>query len=230
MFRIITASRTYNRDLAAAMIVALLVVAHWISSAEAQNIPRTSLFVYKYSGAHSEEQRNALEDFEDMLRDRLITLSEEIMEQWPNFDYFSYLRITKVIDSRGEHIEFQGNLVDLSSKWQERGTLELLAGRIRGDEAPFVARSRIYLGELGEGLGNRSIKFDLLIDPDAFECASDSHTAITLYALAMDANSRTDSGELSHYLLQRALAYARGLPNSALGIEPLTNAILAALK
>ena len=165
-----------------------------------------------------------------MLRDRLLTLSEEITEQWPNFDYFIHLGVTKIIDSRGEHIEFQGSLGDLSSRWQERGTLELLAGRIRGDEAPFVVRSRIYLGKLGEGLGNRSIKFDLLIDPDAFEYAKDSHTAITLYALAMDAKSRADSGELSHDLLQRAHVYARDLPNSARGIEPLKNAISAALE
>lgn len=203
---------------------------HWASSAEAQDFPRTKIYLYKYGGAYSEEKRNALNDFEVMIRDRLVTLSEEILEEWPNFDYFSHLSITRVMDSRDQHIEFQGSLADLKRKWQERGTLELLTGRIRGDNAPFVARSRIYLGELGEGLGSRPIKFDLLIDPDKFECARDSHTVITLYALAMDAASRADSGELSRYLLQRASVYAEELPISALGIRRLRDAILTALE
>lgn len=217
MFTMITTAQASGRRFVNATIVTLLLAAHWASSEGAQAFPRTSVYLYKYSGTHSEEQRRAFEDFEDMLREKLISLSEEISQEITkkglDADHFGRLRIDKVIDSQGNHLEFEGSLDDLHRKWQERGTLKLLTGRIRRDNAPFVAKSRIYLGALGDELGTRHITVRLSIDPDAFESAKDSYTATTLYALAIDAR-RFHNWELSHYLLQRAYVYVADIADS----------------
>jgi len=74
--------------------------------------------------------------------------------------------------------------------WINYSALELMQGIITQTNGDYWIKSQIFLGDLGamgNYLGKQQVTVDLLLSADELSTIADSHSLVTLFALAMDA-------------------------------------------
>ncbi|MBT4045715.1 MAG: hypothetical protein HOF11_19610 [Rhodospirillaceae bacterium] len=103
-------------------------------------------------------------------------------------------------------------------------TLALLYGLIRKPSARFRVRSHFYYGELHGELDMPDVQVEAEFKLEDFELASESHTAATIYAIAMEAEARGLPEQTIVALLNKAKSYTLGVADAE-GIAPLNQAI-----
>jgi hypothetical protein len=213
----------YRGAALAACIVALTAI--WAASATAQRGPRTDIWTYQYGGVDISDRHNkAFSAFKSMLRGRMLTLAGELTALAGELAYLNGLDHLDVKDRDGRLVEFKGNPNKLKERWNNEGTLALIHGMIRERTARFRVRSQFYYGDFHGELDTSDLRLETEFSLEDFELASESHTAATIYAIAMEAEARGVSDPTVLALLNKAKSYALGI-DDAEGIAPLSEAI-----
>lgn len=197
----------------------------------AQSAPRLMISIFKYSGIRTERHKSEFKAFKEIIVAKILKLTQEVEAKGTNFSYVSGLTPNFVSDlASDEHVPFTGSQKDLHDHWYSSGALEVLLGRIRSTGSAFSVRSEVFLGDLKGNLKKSFVTLDLPIVDDQFDTTRDSHTIVTLYALAMDAQKR--SRPRSDVLAFLSEAYGRlpDLPEQMPGIYDLKQAIVTTIE
>ena len=193
-------------------------------------IPRVKISIYKYKGIHNGAHEAAFDQFTEIIHDKIINLAQTLAAQGDEYKYLLDLKPVPVTDIVGTHLEFSGALAELEKYHTTSKALEVFSGRLRGDNSSFSVRSRVYLGSLGEALEHNSISLDLQIDDSEYDRTTDSHSLITLYALAMDARRLGYPRELIYALLGEAVLRMPEVPDDLKGVPEVKAAINQAIE
>ncbi|MGA1840953.1 MAG: hypothetical protein ACMUIU_10035 [bacterium] len=201
------------------------------SNTAADNAPRLTVSIFKYSGIRDENHEINFNAFKEIITAKMLRLAQEFETKDNNFNYISNLRPDFVTDlTSNKHLPFSGSQKDLFDHWDTSGALEVLLGRIRLNGSDFSVRSKIFLGNLKGNLKHPSIQLDLPIVDEQFDTTKDSHTVITLYALAMDAQQRGLPNDIILTFLSEAYVRLPDLPEDMPEINDLKEAIKKAIE
>jgi len=198
---------------------ATLVLMYLLKMASAE---RTSIEIFSYASFNSSDQTAAVEN---LLRQKLEHLVEETISAHPELNGLSKLTIV----SKNTQLPDPGNL---AAYWKSTRVLEILSGAITG--SPPVVTSNVYLGDLRGSLTKSTVSVQIEINPREYRSYRDMHSALTLYALAMDAKTRNpqQQGVVSQYLAE-AESLLKSIPNADENVRALSDAVakdLMALK
>ena len=220
---------TVTRRVATHVLLAAVLA---LPAARADAPSRVEIAVYQYRSIDTDAEREAFDDFHGMLNDRMLTLSDELAREGAEFAYLEDLQPYQIMGPGDEPIEFRGRLADLAEYWAQSQALQLLHGRMRTADGQPAVRSQVYLGELQGALPSKLVKLDLPVDPDRFEETAETHTALLLYALAMDAmrQSGPQRDRLVRTLLARTWVYLLDIPEDERAARELRAAVQAAFE
>jgi hypothetical protein len=190
----------------------LAVFYFWLgtSCALAECLPeRLDLQIYKYGGVTSATEAN-FSVFYDILSEKLKNLPYEA-----GIENIGYLRQLRLRPERYEAVSDapSSRVDDLRRLWRfQKGHLLLLDGILYTDKAThdYWVTSSIFWGDIRPPELAEVLHAKLPVSPEGYEHARDSHSMITLFALAMDARSQCDNA-LVLELLQKALEKAQDL-------------------
>jgi hypothetical protein len=208
-------SRRLMKVLRAAFLLCALL------AAAAQADDRTEIHMFRYAGTNDQPAMGAFLDFRDIISQKLLLLAREVTE----FDTATNrLRITQVRDQAGDWTAFSADLSMLEGYWRDHGPLGVLLGRIRQRSDGFAVGSSMYLGPLQGDLPQAFVDIDLPIADEQFDTTRDSHSVVTLYALAIetlrdpasagiDCRRRDVGTHLLNEAFMRAQDVTRDLPN-----------------
>ena len=174
------------RGVGIALAVVCLATAALSMSATANPGPRTKLVLYPYHGIGGADSTALAADLEVYLTDKLRILYANFATN-PVAAYMADLRIEKVGAK-------PATAAQLHNEWQRRGALLLMDGVIAPSNGTNIAKSSIYLGDLGRtapGHSTELIHVDLPLRGEEYGSIADSHSVAALYGLALDAR---DSG------------------------------------
>jgi hypothetical protein len=154
--------------------------------AAAQRPMRVQLIIYPYQGVEvaPEKVRQASDALQIYLRDKIRVLYSNFARE-PLAKYMRGLTV--------EHRELKPTTPgEYFEAWEKPGVLALFDGLVSKARAEgYMIRSSIFLGDLGVNApGGRSIDIvfvDMPLDANEFERIADTHSAVTLLGLALDA-------------------------------------------
>ncbi len=167
--------------------LALLVILTWMAvalppAATAEPQPRTKLVLYPYHGIAGVDAGALGADLEVYLTDKLRNLYGNFATH-PVASYLAGLRIERLAAKPASAAEF-------SAEWRRLDALLLMDGVIVPADGASVAKSSIYLGDLGRnapGKPTELIHVDLPLRGEEYGSIADSHSVAALYSLALDA-------------------------------------------
>ncbi|VAV85114.1 hypothetical protein MNBD_DELTA01-217 [hydrothermal vent metagenome] len=179
----------------------------------AEDPPRLSIEIFKYNGLEDDTREKKFKTFVEIIHDKISRLSEEIEYKYDGINQLNDLALNIVKDAdSGEHAPFEGTGNDLYDHWNSSNALEVFIGRLRVQDSNYSVRSKVFLGDLKGALESKTVAIDLPISDEEFDTTRDSHSIITLYALAIDAKRRGQPDQEVLSLLSEA--YSR-LPESS---------------
>jgi hypothetical protein len=188
--------------------------------------PRSFVSVFKYSRVHSDQEEKEFKEFIEIISAKILNLAEEFKIKGDNFNYFGQLKTSIVLDEKtGKPKIFEGNMQELDEHWKKSGALGVLNGRLRLQDKIITVRSNVFLGELKGELASPIITLDMPITDDEFDSTRDSHSLVTLYAMAMDAKKRGRPPYEILSILSEANAIAKDFKKDMPGIQTLQSAI-----
>ncbi len=192
--------------------------------------PRLFVSVFKYSKVHSDQEENEFKEFIEIIRTKILKLAEELKIKGYNFNYLGQLKTSMVLDEKtGKPKIFEGSMQELDEHWKRSGALEVLNGRLRHQDKIITVRSNVFLGELKGELATPIITLDMPISDNEFDSTRDSHSLVTLYAMAMDAKNRGRPPYEIISILSEANAIAEDFKKDMPGIQTLQSAIKKSL-
>ena len=164
--------------------------------------PRGTVVLFDYSGAEQGEARNRYSLFKGVLRDKMAVWFEELGDLRRVAPFLGELKLhPRGNASLPDTLAGPG---DVEEYWRRNPALELLRGGVISQNGTFSVQSRIYLGDFKGGLEPASVSVRLPIVSSEFANASDSHSLVTYYALAMQAKSLHCSSGIIVGLLNKA--------------------------
>jgi hypothetical protein len=150
----------------------------------ADELRRLDVFMVKYGGATGGASEQSYSQFRSFIQDRVQTLPEEVAGGSGELAYMGKLKLKELAGPRFP------SLLDLEEYWKQTLPLAILQGTVftpAGRDARV--QSRIYLGDLSKSLPRRSLVVEMDISEEQFANASDSHSVVLLFALAVDAKN-----------------------------------------
>lgn len=215
-------------------LVALAITASLMASA-ARADDRTEIHMFRYAGTNDQSAMGAFLDFRDIIVHKLLLLARELGSR-PEVAT-DRLRVAQVRDQGGEWTAFSADLSMLESYWRDHGPLGVLIGRVRQRADGFMVRSSMYLGGLQGDLPQAFIDIDLPIADEQFDTTRDSHSVVTLYALAVGTLRDPSSAgidcrrrDVSTHLLNEAYTRARDVTLELPSLTFVLDAITATLE
>ena len=188
--------------------------------------PRLTIVLFDYSGAEQGEAKNQFSRFKGLLRDKIMVWSEELGQLRQGAPFLEHLALFP--SDSGPLPDTLANLSDVHNYWDRMHALELLRGIVQPGNDTFFVQSRIYLGDLKGTLPKPSVAMTLPITAREFANASDSHSLVTYYALAMEAKRLQCPSGIMVELLSRAKEKAADLRKRGMA-DPDINSIITAV-
>jgi hypothetical protein len=177
--------------------------------AAAQSPTRVQLIIYPYQGLEAEPEaaRQASEALQNFLRDKIRALYS-IFAREPLAKYMRGI----TVEQRGPKPSTPG---EYFAAWEKPGILALFDGVVSKARADgYMVRSSIFLGELGvNSPGGQSIDLvsvDMRLDVREFGRIGDTHSAVTLLGLALDARQAGLPGSFYTQVAGQALEILDG--------------------
>jgi hypothetical protein len=177
--------------------------------AYADEAPRVQIQMFKYSSVEKAEQH--AEIFKHVLQTKIYNMVEDLQSRGRYFDYLNSLRIVP----QEKNLLFSP--AELSNFWKESHALEILSGLVHLKGDTVTVYSQVYLGDLNGSLRKKHIDLEMSIAPGNFRFNNDSHSLITLYALAMDAKRRNLPSDVVASYLSKAHEIAQDLQTALPG-------------
>jgi hypothetical protein len=197
------------------ILITHLIISIMTPPASAEHGPRVYIPVFKYGSSTGTQQ---ILGFKNILKTKIFTIIEEIIGIDPKFSYLGTINI----DSLEQ--EIPSSLNELSKYWKESHSLQLFSGNIHSEDGDIIVNSSVYLGNLKGSLRSGFIQIGMKLAPDEFR-KQDSHTLITLYALAMDARNLNSSPDVVALYLSKAHTIAQDLDANLPEIRSVKEAI-----
>jgi hypothetical protein len=167
------------------------------ASTGAQDQPRTRIMVVRYIG--NQEQ---FQSFRGIIEKKIDTLKGDFPSQY--------------IYTQDIHLEdVEKKPSDIEGFWRETGSLAVLSGMVFPQNQKSYVKSTFYLYDLKGNLGSDSVTLDLVIEPEEYGATQDTHSIVTLYALAMDAKRLGYTSDVVSRFLSRAYEISSSLPEPA---------------
>lgn len=164
--------------------------------------PRVEVRIFRYGGVESDTARNKFSLFHRILVEKLKHLQYEAISAEVGTGYLDKLRIIPR-DIASIPLPPEG-VREQKTGWEMWNALVLLSGGLDEERGVYQVTSSIYWGDLKpEGLPE-TIYARMPVTPEGQRNASDTHSLITLLALAIDAKRRECPSALVLHLLQRA--------------------------
>ena len=177
---------------------------------------RLELRIFRYSGVSSRND-DMFSLFHGIISEKLQQLAKEATNPNLNVKYLAGLRVSPQSSELDAFANPPGRADHLRVLWQyQRSYLLLLTGifyQTKGADGvtnSFVTSS-FYWGDLRPPSLPDSVQARLAVTPEGFEHARDSHSFITLAALAMDAKLRKCHSSIVLHFLQTASEKAKDL-------------------
>jgi hypothetical protein len=209
---------------AIAVLVAAAAPARAQGCSGAKLSPRLSIPLFRYQPASDAAARAQFELFRSLLSQKLSALADEARgtavqsgmraSEFPS-DLTLYLPQGQPID----------DTLDSSTQrrtyWEQSNSLELLRGRIwPGPQGrPYDIQSDIYIGELRGAFPRPEITVQLAITPDEASTTMDSHSAVTYFALGMEARRLSCDQAITRAFLARAKAILKDIQGRTGGLS-----------
>lgn len=147
--------------------------------------PRAKVYLFDYGGAESADARDRHSQFQAAMLDKAERWGEELSRLGVGADYLEQLQVIKA----GKDA-LAGKPALVGRYWKDSHALQLMSGIVDGSSGQYSVRSRMYLGELRGGLESSSLIVAMPITASQFGNVMDSHSIVTFYALAVDAERR----------------------------------------
>ena len=163
----------------------------------AQDQPRTRIMVVPYIG-----DKEQFQSFRGIIETKIDRLKEDFPPK------YAYTRDIHLEDAEKKPSDFEGF-------WRETGSLAILSGIVFPQNQKSYVNSTFYLYDLKGNLGSDSVTLDLAIEPEEYGATRDTHSIVTLYALAMDAKRLGYPPDVVFRFLSRAYEISTSLPNPA---------------
>ncbi len=202
-------------------LIIILFALYFVGSASGQRSPRTSIELFSYTSFDASDQTP---EVENLLVQKLQRLVGEIGSAHP--DLAEQVKHLTVLNKK-QRLPNPGNL---ETYWRGSKALEILSGGITevlsGGVTEKRLTSNVYLGDLHGSLKTATVSFMIDIKPEEYRNYRDVHSALVLYALAMDAKgSSALRGAATQYL-----AEAESSINSVANPDSDTIALREAIK
>jgi hypothetical protein len=164
-------------------------------------------------------------DVNKLLKDRFRRLAEQTLSAHPELDRLNKVSVVDKTDPLPASAEA------LAKYWSASPTtLEILSGTISGNSGnPDVLTSNIYLGDLHGSLRMMTVNVQLLLTPKELRSFRDMHSALMLYALAMDAKAKQGPRGVVSQLLAEAESLLKDIGRSDSAHDPDVEAFSAAV-
>jgi hypothetical protein len=144
-------------------------------------IPRSEIIIFRYAGSGG-ASAVSFEKFIEILKKKFRTLTAEVAFS-NKLDQVPQLRIPGVLSSS------PSNAKQLEEEWRARKALQIFTGIMDERQGSSWVSSSIYIGPHGKLdpiFAKNNIEVDLHITASEFKRTVDSHTLVTLYAMAID--------------------------------------------
>ncbi len=165
------------------VIVALLILVVTPGRTAGPTDPRLKIVVYRYGGP---EGGSAFLQFHSCLRRKIRHLYTTMLDRSKDASYLKNLTVLEPKDHP------PGSVADFETEWQTVRALEVLDGSIFKEQDGYWATTSIYLGDLADYKGflpRKELVVEVRVNRQEYKRLFDSHSAVTLYALAIDALS-----------------------------------------
>ena len=175
-----------------------------IAACENPDPARIELRMYKYSGAETGEAVNQFSSFYRIVRAKLRLIKEEVSRKDLDVKYLAQLTV-KPESTSFDTMERPPNDSGLAATWihQDRHLL-LLYGDMQPVGGVYQVASSLFWGNLGPKEFGSTVTAFMPITQDGSISALDSHSMVTLAALALDAMNRKCDPSVVKHLLGRA--------------------------
>lgn len=199
---------TSTPRLLCSMLVPTMSVVITLNSTMSIAGERSILHVYRYANTETPERQAAFEQFQEAITSKMLSLRDEL-GQSINLPTLNALAMRKVLNRTTQaHLSVVGISSDqMAAFWSQQGALGVLYGRLQDEDSEFRVRTRFFMGTLKGSLPATSVTIDLPLRDEEFDTTRDSHSAVTLYALAMD--SINDCARRNQVMQILSEAYAR---------------------
>ncbi len=184
----------------------MLLVSTWCPLSEpalhANENSRLEVTVFKYYGGETEKLEPGFEQFKGILDNKLRNMVQEFLSRGEDYAYLSSLKL---------HFtdQFCPSSLDGRRQYMAKTTsLELLSGTVFLIKDTPVIQSTVHFSKIDDPLSESSINIVLKVVPEEFRPARDSHSMVTLFALAMDAKRMNKSTDIIVSYLSKAYSIA----------------------
>jgi hypothetical protein len=147
--------------------------------------PRAKVFLFDYGGAESPVARDRHSQFQAAMLDKAERWGEELSQLGVGADYLEQLQVV-----RAGRDTLAGNPALVRKYWSDSHALQLMSGIVDASDGQFEVRSRLFIGDLRGSLPTSSLLVGMPITASQFGNVMDSHSIVTFYALAIDAERR----------------------------------------
>lgn len=154
--------------------------------------PRVIVYLFDYGGAESAEARDKHSQFQKVMHQKARTWGQELGRLGVQAAYLEDLKVK--LAGRDEPDDFR-------QFWSVTQALELMSGIVDGAAGQYTVTSELFIGDLRGTLDSDSLIVGMPITPSQFGNIVDSHSIVTFYALALDAERRRCDPAVSVALL-----------------------------
>lgn len=195
--------------------------------------PRLDIPLFRYQPADDSAARAQFDLFRSLLSRKLSTLADEAQGSVVQFgtrasDFPGNLRL--YLPQGQPIVDTLDNATQRRTYWEQSNSLELLRGRVWLEpQGPHNIQSDIYIGDLRGAFPHPEITVKLSITPDEASTTIDSHSAVTYFALGMEARRLGCDQAVARAFLARAKSILRDIRDRPGGSLPKDLAMLASV-
>ena len=187
--------------------------------------PRAKVYLFDYGGAESADARDRHSQFQAAMLDKAERWGEELSRLGVGSDYLEQLEVIKA----GKDT-LAGKPALVSNYWTKSHALQLMSGIVDGASGQYSVRSRLYLGGLRGALDSPSLIVGMPIAASQFGNVMDSHSIVTFYALAVDAERRHCDRAVAIALLNSLNEKVTDLKRRGGSLDPSVELVAAAAR
>jgi hypothetical protein len=166
-----------------------------IGYAFANNAARTVISMYNYDGVEDNMRRSKFGQYKGILKRRINRIAEQLGSQNRGKE-FEYIRKLVLIEAEQD----AGSLARRTQIWNNTNSLQLLSGVVFVEGDAVTVMTEVFIGLSQEYFESPSIEIELNVSPEEYRKTSDIYSALTLYALLVDAIEKQPPHIASHYL------------------------------
>jgi len=167
--------------------------------------------LFKYHGSEQGELSIAFNQFQGIIKDKIVALVQEIKASNSNCFYLDKLHLCYINQYSPSSYDSILQYWNSNSK----SILEILTGTIFSKEGTVIVGSRAYFNDAIEyhksQTNLKTMNFELRVSPDEFGATRDLHSLITLYILAIDAKRSKLSNDIIAEYLSKAFTLSKDL-------------------